>query len=135
MNARRLVVEYDSIQKLESKYDMVYMDEIRSVLATAICDATNRMNATRHLNRLLMELCAKAKHTTILTDADSDLDCAVDVFRDRVFEAKDVKTIHVSNPSMGRQFTLMRKDSTYEQCPPICATDIASSHALRLPRC
>ena len=84
MDTRRLVVEYESIHKLQRTYDIVYMDEIRSVLSTAVCYATNRLNATRHLDRLV-ELCTKAKHT-ILTDADSNLDCAVDLFRDKVFD-------------------------------------------------
>ena len=113
MNAKRLVIEYESLFKLERKYDIIYIDEIRSVLATAVCYATNRMNAVRHLDRLV-ELCTKAKHT-ILTDADSNLDCAVDIFRDSIFEKKDVHTIRVPKPFMERTYTLMTKDAAYKK--------------------
>ena len=37
MSATRLVVEYESLCKLERKCDIIYIDEIRSVLATAVC--------------------------------------------------------------------------------------------------
>ena len=113
MDARRLVVEYESIHKLQRTYDIIYMDEIRSVLSTAVCYATNRMNATRHLDRLV-ELCTKAKHT-ILTDADSNLDCAVDLFRDSVFAPNDVKTIRLPKPFMERKFTFMSKPATFKK--------------------
>ncbi|CAM9783225.1 unnamed protein product, partial [Hapterophycus canaliculatus] len=89
------------------------MDEIRSVLRTAVCYVTNRINAVRHLDRLV-ELCTKAKHT-LLTDADSNLDCAVDIFRDSIFEKKDIRTIRVLKPFMQRTFTLLSKDATYKQ--------------------
>ncbi|CAM9297365.1 unnamed protein product [Ectocarpus sp. 13 AM-2016] len=113
MDARRLVVEYESIHKLQRTYDIIYMDEIRSVLATVVCFATNKMNATRHLDRLV-ELCTKAKHT-ILTDADSNLDCAVALFRDSIFQSSDVKTICVPKPFTERTFTFMSKTATYEK--------------------
>lgn len=113
MNARRLVVEYESLHKLQRSYDIVYMDEVRSVLSAAVCYATNRLNATRHLDRLV-ELCTKAKHT-ILTDADSNLDCAVELFRDTVFEPEDVKTIRVPRPCMERTFTFMSKPAAFKQ--------------------
>lgn len=113
MDARRLVVEYESIHKLQRTYDLVYMDEIRSVLSTAVCYATNRLNATRHLDRLV-ELCTKAKHT-ILTDADYNLDCAVDLFRDTVFEPKDAKTIRVPKLFMERKFTFTSKVAAFKE--------------------
>eukprot|EP00903_Cladosiphon_okamuranus_P015053 g13926.t1 len=113
IKARRLVIEYESLCRLQTTYDVIYMDEIRSVLRTAVCYVTNRMNAVRHLDRLV-ELCTKAKHT-LLTDADSNLDCAVDIFRDSIFEKKDVRTIRVLKPFMQRTFTLMSKDATYKQ--------------------
>eukprot|EP00903_Cladosiphon_okamuranus_P009447 g9006.t1 len=113
MKARRLVIEYESLCKLQRTYDIIYMDEIRSVMRTAVCYATNRMNAVRHIERLV-ELCRKAKHT-LLTDADSNLDCAVDIFRDSIFDKKDVRTIRVLKPFMQRTFTLMPKDATYRQ--------------------
>ena len=113
IKARRLVIEYESLCRIQRTYDIIYMDEIRSVLRTAVCYVTNRMNAVRHLDRLV-ELCTKAKHT-LLTDADSNLDCAVDIFRDSIFEKKDVRTIRVLKPFMQRTFTLMSKGSTYKQ--------------------
>lgn len=113
IEARRLVIEYESLCRLQRTYNIIYMDEIRSVLRTAVCYVTNRMNAVRHLDRLV-ELCTKAKHT-LLTDADSNLDCAVDIFRDSIFEKKDVRTIRVLKPFMQRTFTLMYKDATYKQ--------------------
>lgn len=113
MDARRLVIEYESIHKLQRTFDIIYIDEIRSVLTTAVCYATNRMNATRHLERLV-DVCKQAKHT-ILTDADSNLDSAVSVFRDSVFEPSDVHKIRVPRPFMKRTFKLVTKAAALEQ--------------------
>eukprot|EP00903_Cladosiphon_okamuranus_P008679 g8318.t1 len=70
-------------------------------------------NLRMHLVRLV-ELCRKAKHT-LLTDADSNLDCAVDIFRNSIFEKKDVRTIRVLKPFMQWTLILMPKDATYKQ--------------------
>eukprot|EP00903_Cladosiphon_okamuranus_P015637 g14439.t1 len=113
MHAKRLVIEYESMHKLQRTYDIIYIDEIRSVLTTAVCYATNRMNATRHLDRLV-DVCKQAKHT-ILTDADSNLDSAVSVFRESVFEPSDVHKIFVPRPFMKRTFRLVTKAAALEQ--------------------
>lgn len=121
-NCRRLVIEYESLHKVCMLFDEVYIDEIRSVLTASTCYATNGLNLTSHMETLV-ELCSKAKHT-LLMDADSDLDCAVDIFRDHVFNASETHTIRIERPYMDRKFILKSKNAAYEQM----YTDLREGH-------
>ena len=70
------------------------------------------MHAVRHLGRLVY-LCSHANHT-MLTDADSNLDCAVDIFRDSIYMRKEGSPDHtVPKPFNDRTYTLMAKDAAY----------------------
>ena len=89
---RRLqVVEYESIYKISRGYDIIILDEIRSLTKSMVSTKTNGDRLEEHME-FLVDLCRLSKHTLML-DADIHIDGAVKTFMDHVFGAEPVHEI------------------------------------------
>lgn len=85
------IVEYESLYKLNRTYDVIVLDEIRSLIKTFTCVTTNRDHLMEHID-FLAAMCKYSRHTLML-DADVLVDGAVKTFTDHVFEKDDVSFV------------------------------------------
>ena len=99
MNKRLQIVEYESLYKLTRGYDIIILDEIRSLAKTFVCTKTNRLHLEEHM-KLMVGLCTCSKHVLML-DADIDIDGAVRTFTDHVFGAEPIHEVVHDSGSMG----------------------------------
>lgn len=108
IDSDRLIIEYESLHRTDRLYDIIIIDEVRSVLTSATTYATNRSSLARSMKRLKMNM-AHAKKV-ILSDADSDLDGAVQYFIHNNFES--YTGIRLEKPVMRRKYRLMKKNKS-----------------------
>lgn len=98
MNGHRQVVEYESLHKNRMIYDIIILDEIRSLCKTFVSTVTNRDMMMEHM-RVLKELCSNSHHT-IMLDADIDIDGSVETFATDLYEKEDIHRINHETGSM-----------------------------------
>lgn len=101
----RLICEYESLHHTRRLFDLVIIDEVRSILSTSTMAATNKKYLLPNMERLKknMEFAKKV----FLMDADSDVDGAVRCFMDSNFTS--TKEVRLSKPIMPRKYILRRK--------------------------
>lgn len=78
MNHRLQIVEYESLHKLTRGYDIIILDEIRSLTKSFVSIKTNGPNLEENMG-FLVDLCRGSRHTLML-DADVHVDGAVKTF-------------------------------------------------------
>lgn len=105
IDSDRLIIEYESLHRTNRLYDVIIIDEVRSVLTSATTYATNRSSLTRNMERLRKNMDHAQK--VIFSDADSDLDGAVSYFIHNNFSR--YTEIRLAKPIMRRDYRLMRK--------------------------
>ena len=105
IESSRLIIEYESLHKTTQLYDIVIIDEVRSVLSTTTIAVTNRKNLLLNMERLKMNM--KYATKVLLMDADSDIDGCVDFFIQDNFET--VKEVRLEKPIMPREYILKQK--------------------------
>ena len=98
-NQELQVQEYESLHRINTHYDIVIMDEIRSMLTSAACFETNGLNITANMDKL-RDLCADADHV-ICADADLHIDGCVKDFYRHVFDESDIH--HINHTSGGQK--------------------------------
>lgn len=92
MNAHHQIVEYESLNKVSRTYDIIILDEIRSLIKSFVSVTTNRENLVDHME-FLVDLCRCSRHTLML-DADVRVDGAVHTFVDYVFGSEEPRAIN-----------------------------------------
>ena len=100
------IQEYESLHRIHTAYDIIIMDEIRSMLTSAACFETNGLNLTTNMDKL-RDLCEDAKHV-ICADADLHINGCVADFYNHIFEKDDIH--HINHTSGGQ--TLHHKFAT-----------------------
>lgn len=108
IDSDKLIIEYESLHRTDRLYDIIIIDEVRSVLTSATTYATNRSSLARNMERLKKNM-AHAKKV-IFSDADSDLDGAVQYFIHNNFSS--YTEIRLEKPVMRRKYRLMKKSKT-----------------------
>lgn len=106
IDSDRLIIEYESLHRTNRLYDIIIIDEVRSVLTSATTYATNRSSLGRNMERLKMNMAHAQK--VILSDADSDLDGAVEYFIHNNFSS--YTEIRLAKPVMRRKYRMMQKN-------------------------
>jgi len=92
INQQRQIHEYESLHKVQrTLYDLVVIDEVRSMLSSAVCFETNRHNLTSNMETL-QEICTNANQV-ICCDADLFVDGSVQDFYKGTFESSDIHHI------------------------------------------
>lgn len=92
INQQRQIHEYESLHRAQRNfYDLVVIDEVRSMLSSAVCFETNKHNLTTNMETL-QEICTNANQV-ICCDADLFVDGAVQDFYNGTFEASDIHHI------------------------------------------
>ncbi|CAN0521267.1 unnamed protein product, partial [Scytosiphon promiscuus] len=92
VNQGRQIHEYESLHKCNRKfYDLVVIDEIRSMLSSAVCTETNKYNLVNNMETL-QEICDHASQV-ICADADLFVDGNVEDFYRNTFDQKDMHHI------------------------------------------
>lgn len=106
IDSDRLIIEYESLHRTNRLYDVIIIDEVRSVLTSATTYATIRSNLARNMERLKKNMDHAQK--VIFSDADSDLDGAVPYFIHNNFSS--YTEIRLAKPVMRRNYRLMQKN-------------------------
>lgn len=92
INQQRQIHEYESLHKARRNfYNLVVIDEVRSMLSSAVCFETNKHNLTSNMETL-QEICANATQV-ICCDADLFIDGAVQDFYNGTFKPSDIHHI------------------------------------------
>lgn len=92
INQQRQIHEYESLHKAQRNfYDLVVIDEVRSMLSSAVCFETNKHNLTTNMETL-QEICTNANQV-ICCDADLFVDGAVQDFYNGTFDPSDIHHI------------------------------------------
>lgn len=92
VNQPRQLHQYESLHKVRRNfYDLIVIDEIRSMLNSAVCMETNRHNITTNMETL-QEICTYADQV-ICADADLYIDGAVSEFYRNTFKESDIHHI------------------------------------------
>lgn len=92
INQPRQLHQYESLHKVNRNfYDLIVIDEVRSMLNSAVCMETNRHNITTNMETL-QEICSYAEQV-ICADADLSIDGTVSEFYKNTFEASDIHHI------------------------------------------
>lgn len=94
------IIEYESLYRLSGiKYDMIIMDEVRSMLNSAVCSETNNGHMQENMEKL-QELIYLADRV-ICADADIHIDGAVQCFYDTVFKGEEIH--HIDHKGGGQE--------------------------------
>lgn len=112
-NHHRLVIEYESIKKLDYPYGTVVLDECRSVMKSAISYKTNGDNLLKNLD-ILCSLC-KQSTKTFLVDADLHYDGACESLCANVFEEKDVLRINHTGGATSLKYIFVYREKFYSK--------------------
>ena len=92
INQPRQIHEYESLHKAERNlYDLVVIDEVRSMLSSAVCFETNKRNLVTNMETL-QEICTNANQV-ICCDADLFVDGTVQDFYNGTFDPSDIHHI------------------------------------------
>ena len=111
--SRRLVMEIESLHKVFMQYDVVIMDEARSLMTSLMSYETNGDKLLAHIKDL-KEMCQAAKRVFIV-GADINIDGAVPAFIKDVFEEDQVFRInHAHNPMVWHHL-FMHSEVFYER--------------------
>ena len=132
------IVEFESLHRINTVYDVIVMDEIRSMLASAACFETNGLNLTTNMEKL-QDLCEDAQHV-ICADADLHIDGCVKDFYDHMFEADDIH--HINHISTGQKLhhkfatksvflQMLEQDLKEEKTVMVCCGSSTELQALR----
>lgn len=113
MDQKYQIIEYESLHRLMRAYDIVILDEIRSLVKSMVSTVTNKHHYLENLD-LLKGLCRNSKHT-ILLDADIHFDGAVKTFIDDVFGPDDVEYVNHTGGAMTRHHRFMGEKMLKEQ--------------------
>lgn len=97
------VQEYESLHRITTNYNIIIMDEIRSMLTSAACFETNGINLTTNMEKL-QELCEVADHV-ICADADLHIDGCVQDFYKHTFD--DSQIHHINHTSGGQELNYL----------------------------
>jgi len=101
----RLICQYESLHRLPpgtAPFDLVVVDEVRSVLGNATCEATNGAHIRDNAQLLLGLLRNSAR--SILLDADLDTDGAVRDLLTKAFEPSAVRIQRYRRVKLPRTF-------------------------------
>lgn len=98
-NQTQQIQEYESLHRITTSYDIVILDEVRSMLASAACFETNGLNLTTNMEKL-KDLCEDAQHV-ICADADLHIDGCVAALYKHLFNEEDIH--HINHTSGGQK--------------------------------
>lgn len=109
-NVNFLIVEYESLHLLKDAkpYNLVVMDEIRSLVATMTSYPTNKNNMRKNLETLQTFL-RHRETVCLLMDADMTCDNAVQTFADNTWGPDQYLHIFYSHQKMKRQILKISK--------------------------
>lgn len=114
-NHHRLVIEYESIKKLDHPYGTVVLDECRSVMMkSAISYKANGDNLLKNLD-ILCSLCKQSTKKTFLVDADLHYDGACESLCANVFEEKDVLRINHTGGATSLKYIFVNREKFYSK--------------------
>jgi hypothetical protein len=99
-----LVIEFESLWRLGeagcAEFDLVFLDECRSILKTSTVFTTNKQNIFLN-NQVLVAVCSKAK-TTIMCDADASIDTSCANLMDRLYKEDEIKHLLYTHQKIKR---------------------------------
>lgn len=106
---KRLVIEYESVYKIDYPHGNIVLDECRSLLKSAVARKTNGDNLLKNLDTLI-SLC-KQSTKTFLVDADLYYDGACESLCEEVFAPEDVFRInHTGGTTSLKHIFVYRED-------------------------
>lgn len=111
--SRRLVMEIESLHKVFMQYDVIVMDEARSLMTSLMSYETNGDKLLAHIKDL-REMCQSAKKVFIV-GADLNIDGAVPAFIKDVFEEDQIFRINHTNSAMTWHHLFMYSEVFYER--------------------
>lgn len=107
MDADWQIIEYESMHKLGRVYDIIILDEIRSLIKSFVCATTNREHLNEHV-KFMVDLCRASRHTLLL-DADIKIDGAVKTFCDHTFQQDEIHYIEHTGGSLNHTIKCVNK--------------------------
>jgi len=94
LKSKKLIIQYESLHKLlligNHKWDVVILDEARSLCANMCCIATNRNEKLARNSQMLRTIMQNAR-LTLVTDADTRYDPCVPDFLQSIFEPNQIE--------------------------------------------
>lgn len=103
LKANRLVIQYESLLKLNGKpkFDLVVIDEARSIVSNMCSKTTNPGNKLA-FNGLMLSTLLKASNLAILTDANLEWDQAIPDFIQSMYEPEQIAVRRYHHVAMKR---------------------------------
>lgn len=109
----RLVIEYESVGKIDYPHGNIVLDECRSLLKSAVARKTNGDNLLKNLDTLI-SLC-KQSTKTFLVDADLYYDGACESLCEEVFAPKDVFKINHTGGATSLKHVFVDRECFYSK--------------------
>lgn len=108
-SADQLVIQYESLHNLiqERPFDLVLLDETRSLMSNTVCLETNK--GSIDTNMKMLQAFMKEASLVLCMDAHMEWDAAVPTFLEDVFEENEIEVHRYVNSlqSMARELHLM----------------------------
>lgn len=110
-SADRLIVEYESLGKIRRKYDIVVLDEARTLCNNMVwlhgnpCDVLSRAR--------LLKVLAKSANLVLWTDADLDIDPACPTVMNEWFEPFEIEVHRYTTQRLTYDFHMVNGDREY----------------------
>lgn len=109
----RLVMEIESLHKVFMQYDVIIMDEARSLMTSLMSYETNGDYLLEHVNDL-KEMCQSAKRVFVV-GADISIDGAVPAFIRNVFEEDQVFRVNHTSTLTPWHHVFVHTEAFYER--------------------
>lgn len=115
-DSNRIIVQYESLHRLrgKAKFDLVILDEARSLVTNACCIKTNH-HAKLALNSELLKLAMEQSKLTLCLDANLGWDGAVPHLLSSVFKPKEIAAHHYLFVAMHRTLHATPNEEEFEQ--------------------
>ena len=107
-NVDRLICQYESLTKLmwSERFDLVVLDEIRSICACMTSIATNQKGATLKSNANILKLLVSKSNLTLCLDADLEYDASVPAFLQECVPAETIEVHTYTQQRIQRKLVL-----------------------------
>jgi len=111
LKADRIIIQYESLWRLENTnpFDMIIVDEVRSVCDNMVCEQTNKVHL--RTNAGVLKAICRASTITLGLDADLESDAVVPIVYQRIFKPSEIRVERYLAHKMKKTVRLTKSES------------------------